>query len=219
MNRIAATLVLTMSCIAFAQHATDSLPLQRHIKRQTITSLDAPAAGLTFAKGFKYLGGQRFTLYGVAEAEQHFFVKTAEDGSIQKFYWVQFERYLSNNTHTYNYTQDRTVQLGGLSFSYDTSAYSDYAGMNRNPASDGAAASALLIKNGLTFPKNMARLRMFHLPTADHRSELMIIYGESLPGDFSMPAGTDRVSLDDTSPETKQLLENVQKGLKIRKRR
>src|SRR5262249_39908043 len=48
--------------------------LERTLKDQVLISTRMPAVRLTFEKDFKYVGGQAFILYGVARAEQHFFV-------------------------------------------------------------------------------------------------------------------------------------------------
>ena len=61
------------------------------------------------------------------------------------------------------------------------------AGMLDDPASDGAAISNLLAKSNRKFPQRAARIRMFHLPTPDKRTELMIIYGEALPENSPVP--------------------------------
>jgi len=47
---------------------------ERVVTGQVIHSRSLPAADLNFDSHFKYAGGQRFELYGVADAEQHFFV-------------------------------------------------------------------------------------------------------------------------------------------------
>jgi hypothetical protein len=65
---------------------------------------------------------------------------------------------------------------------------------NEDPNSDSAAITRLLAKSSLKLPSRAARVRMFHLPTPDHRTELMIIYGEALPEDSKVPLrkeGTD----------------------------
>ena len=64
------------------------------------------------------------SLYGVAEAEQHFFVQSAANGLVERFYWIQFEHYLPTNTHRYDYPSTRTTDIGGLSFIYDTAVFS-----------------------------------------------------------------------------------------------
>ena len=57
-------------------------------------------ATITFDLAVSHIGSQRFTLYGVADAEQHFFVDADLSNTIRRFYWLQFEHYLaSNNDH------------------------------------------------------------------------------------------------------------------------
>src|SRR5262245_61089654 len=85
---------------AFSSQNTSSAPA-RSVKGQVLTSTSLPAVRLTFDKAFKYAGTQDFILYNVALAEQHFFVDADKQGNIKRFYWVQFEGYLPDNTHTY----------------------------------------------------------------------------------------------------------------------
>jgi len=87
---------------------TSLLPLdattpERTVSGQVLSSGHAPMARLALASSFKYAGGQRFILYGVADAEQHFFVDADEAGSIRSFYWVQFEHFLPGKGEAYNY--------------------------------------------------------------------------------------------------------------------
>jgi hypothetical protein len=219
MNRIIFTLLVSL--IGFSQKpATPTSPGLREVRGQTIISKELPAAELTFAKEFHYVGGQVVNLYNMAEAEQHFFVKAESSGVIERFYWVQFEHRLPADQHRYNYPADRTTDIGGLSFIYDVKSWGDYAAeMIEDPASDGAAISRLAGKHKLVFPKHAARVRMFHLPTADRRTELMIIYGEALPEGSPIPVRKEGVPLDKESPEAaRALLENARRDLVIRKR-
>jgi len=219
MQMIRLTLMLLFCAgIANAQ-ASDGSAVQRVVKGQSLESQEAPRATLEFEKGFKYLGGQSFSLYGVAEAEQHLFVKPGSDGSVDRFYWVQFEHYLPSNTHTYNYKPERTTQVGDFQFIYDTAAFNDYSAVNGNPESDGARAVAMLAKNGLSFPKRLARIRMFYLPNPDRRSELMIIYGEALAADAKVVMSDDGSLLDEQSPEVAKMIRmHAADGVKITKR-
>jgi hypothetical protein len=60
---------------------------------------------------------------------------------------------------------------------------------------------------------------MFHLPSADHRTELMIVYGEALPQDTAVPVRKDGVPLDKESPGAAQMfLEHARQGLVIQTR-
>lgn len=188
---------------------------ERQTQGQVLTSSHDPAVKITFAPQFTYVGGQTFLLYGVAEAEQHFYVQAAADGKLQRFYWVQFEHYLPDNQHQYNYPSKRKTDTGGLGFIHDSAVFSDYAGANKNPDSDGGKARALLKKSGLVFPSAMARIRMVHLTDSSRRRELMIIYGEALEGKAPQNA-EEGLEADDKFPElASRLLKHATEGMKI----
>lgn len=212
------SLILCSLALAQDQDRTATRPVQRQVKGQTLISKELPAARFTFDKDYRYLGGQTVNLYGNAEAEQHLFVKAASSGPVERFYWVQFEHFLPSNNRLYDYPADRTADFGSLRFIYDVKGFPDYDAMQaEDPVSDGAAIRRLLAQHNLAFPKKAARVRMFHLPTADRRTELMIIYGEALAEGSKVPVGTDGVALDAAAPDTaKILLEHAQEGLRIR---
>ncbi len=212
-----ATTVFCLVTLSLAQQAQDHLTLQRTVNGQTVSSKDSPAATLTFEDDFKYVGGQRFLLYGVADAEQHFFAHAAKDGAVDRFYWVQFEHYLPDNSYSYNYNSAHTVQIGGLPFLADTEGYRDFGGANSRPDSDGTRARQLFAQHGLTFPKKAARIRMVHLPSPDHRSELMIIYGEALPDSSAVSFSEDGIPIDEKYPAIVQAIrDHALRGLKIK---
>jgi hypothetical protein len=146
-------------------------------------------------------------------------VKAAASGPVQSFCWVQFEHFLPSNKYTYDYKLSGTTDIGGLPFVYDVKSWLDYAANEEeDPHSDGAAIARLLAQHNLAFPERAARVRMFHLPTPDRRTELMIIYGESLPNDSKIPVAKDGVLLDNASPEAaKTLLDHARHSLTIRK--
>lgn len=194
-------LTALVSSLTLAQTASTP-PLQRQVHSQTIISNELPAADLTFEKDFRYVGGQVVNLYGNADAEQHLFVKGPDSGPVQAICWVQFEHFLPTNKMTYEYKSDRSTDVGGLSFLYNVKSFPDYAGMQaEDPRSDGAAIARLLARHGLAFPKRAVRVRLIHLPTPDHRTELMIIYGEAVPEDSVIPVRAEGLRLDDAFPE------------------
>jgi len=215
-----------LTCLSFAAFAlpqnspqsSQLPPAQRRVQGKTIVSNELPAADLTFAADFQYVGAQVVNLYGNALAEQHLFVKTS-GGAVQAFCWIQFEHRLPAYMHPYVYPLPGSTEIGGLPFVYDTKAFLAYDdSLKSDPQSDGFAISKLLATKNLSFPKNAARIRMFHLPTPNHLSELMIIYGESLPADSKIPASADGVLLDEASPDSaKLLLAHVKQSLTIHK--
>jgi hypothetical protein len=203
-----------LSAILFAQQGGPA-KLERQIQGQVLTSKSDPAVQITFAPQFKYAGGQRFLLYGVAEAEQHFYTQSDASGRIERFYWLQFEHYLPDNQHQYDYPSKRTVNLGRLTFIYDTAAFSDYAGAKSNPGSDAAKTRTLLKKAGLALPAATARIRMVHLTDSSKRSELMIIYGEALSGK-APPNSEEGLEADDQLPElAASVRKHAVEGMKI----
>ncbi|MGC2656369.1 MAG: hypothetical protein WA324_00220 [Bryobacteraceae bacterium] len=189
----------------------------RRVQGQTIFSKELPKADLTFSKNFQYAGSQDVTLYGNAEAEQYLFVHASKRGDVDRFYWVQFEHFLASNSRTYDYSSDRKTSIGPIEFMYDVKTWSNYASMQaEDPRSDGGAIVRLLTRHGLRFPENTVRVRMFHFPSAERRSELMIIYGEALARRSDVPVGPDGVSLDQKSPELAlRFLEHAQRDMTI----
>jgi hypothetical protein len=209
--------VLVVSVALLAQSG-NSTRLERHAHGQILVSEHGPAVKITFGPEFKYAGGQRFLLYGVAEAEQHFYVQPAANGEAERFYWIQFEHYLPSNTHQYNYPSKRTTDVGGLNFIYDTAVFSDYAGANTDPASDGGKARTLLKNAGLKFPAAAGRIRMVYLTDSSRRTELMIIYGEALKE--KAPAKAEEgLPADDQFPElAARVRQHALEGMKIERR-
>ncbi len=212
-------ITLLLACTASGQTSSAVAPPLREVRGSTIISKDLPAADLTFGKDFRYIGGQRVNLYGVADAEQHLFAELGTNGLLERFYWVQFEHFLPTTSNTYNSPADRSVDLGGFKFTYDTKSWPDYATLQTDdPASDGVALARMLAQQNLAFPKKAVRLRMFYLPSPDHRSELMIIYGEALSADSSIPVRKDGVDLNkESAPEAVRVLERMKRDLIIHK--
>ena len=189
----------------------------RPVEGRVLTSAEKPAVRLEFAEGFRYAGGQEFILYDVAHAEQHFFVDADAAGKVKRLYWVQFEGYLPDNTHAYDYDSPTKVEIGGLEFFADAFPVST-AGPEQRPDSDGARARAFLTSKGYKMAGDELMMqRLVHLLDEKKRDELMIIYAESLDG-----TGLDAASLKPGGraaarwPDlSKGLLERATKGVRI----
>ena len=195
---------------------SSELPLRRAVAGRTVTSKSDPAAVLEFDAGFQHVGGQRFILYDVADAEQHFFVDADSDGRIRRLFWVQFEGYLPSNTHSYNYRSPRRASIGGLEFVVDT-WFRKTSGPSR-PGSDGARARELLEAKGYRFPEEVASVRLVHLTDDSKRNELMIIYSEDLaPSGLSVDALQPGGSAENRAEELgNQLLSRATSGIQIK---
>lgn len=175
--------VVFTALASLAQDVTHSTPPpdlkpERRVEGQRLSSAHDPAITLEFDKAFKYAGSQRFTLYGSADAEQHFFAEVDPDGSVKRLYWVQFESYLPSNDHTYNY-QGKQVDFGGLHWFYSAAPRVVDPSKGR-PDSDGAHALALFQKKGWRVPREVLMQRLVNITDSSNRKELMIIYAEDL---------------------------------------
>ncbi len=180
--RPTALLVMLLSTNLSAQTA----PI-REVTNGTLISKADPAGSFVVDKSFQYAGGQTIDIMKVAGAEQHFFIDAAADHSIRRFYWIQFERYYPDNSHSYNYSgiKQQPVPIGRLAFMGDIRTSQNYFTMDDRPGSDSKAAENFLRARGFKLDGTFVTLRLFHLPDATRRRELMIIYGEILPSGAS----------------------------------
>ena len=216
---VAATGLLGVAALAYRADATSSSAV-RHVSGRTIFSEEFPKAELSVPKEFQFIGTQSINLYGNAEAEQYLFAESGPENVVKRFYLMQFEHFLPTNNRTYNYDAARTTQIGELKFTYDVKSWPDFAAvLTEDPASDGAAIERLLTERHLSFPHKAVMVRMFHLPSADHRTELMIVYGEALPKDSAVPVRKGGVPLDTESPGLAEMfLKHAREGLVVQTR-
>jgi len=130
-----------------------------------------------------YVGGERFTLYDLADCEIHVFVEADAAKRIRRFYWVQFESYLPSRPDArYNYGEsDRRMGLWGAT-AWVRPSLVDSARQVR-PGSDTERFRAILGRAGYTAPPHFLAVRMVRLlddsqDTGHGRRELMLIYAE-----------------------------------------
>ena len=217
---VAATCVgLWFAAVAYGADRTDQSPL-RHSKGRTIFSEESPKAELRIPRGFRFIGTQQVNLHGNAEAEQYVFARSGRNNIVERFYLIQFEHFLPTNNLTYDYASMRTTQIDNFQFNYDVKSFPNLGALlMEDQGSDGEAMAQLLAKQHLSLPPNTVMVRMFHLPSADHRTELMIIYGEALPQNTAVPVRKGGVQLDSESPDSAQMfLERARRGLIVRSR-
>jgi hypothetical protein len=221
-NLLLAIAIVTFGCVAFAQTQKDTKPappVTRTVSGQVLTSKEMPAVRIEFDKAFKYAGAQSFVLYDVANAEQHFFVDADKDRRMKRFYWVQFEGYLPDNTHSYDYKSPKIVNIGGFDFFADIYARSLKGNLGR-PDSDGNRARAFLESKGFKMGTEVVSQRLVHLVDEAKRNELMIIYVEDLSGTgFSAADLNEGGSAHAQWPNVSEaVLARAQKFMRIRKR-
>jgi hypothetical protein len=153
---------------------------------------------LRFGEEFRYVGVRRFVLKNVADAEQHLFVVGGKDGAVRRLYWVQFEELLPGRGDRYDYSADEEITVGGVLFRRNKSRWD----RPPEPDSDRAAMIALLARHGYRVAPGAVRVRLVHVPAANPREELMIVYAET-----PTPEGGTAPSVDDVQ---RRALEGLQ---------
>ena len=152
---------------------------ERKVAGNVITSEFDPAVRIELPTSVKYVGADRWVLYGIADCELHAFVEADQSKNVQRLYWVQFEGYIPSRPELHHtYDSPRHANIGGLDFYVDTWTRSKDEKIDAG--SDREHIEQLIRAKGYTMPAGMAYVRFVHLLDAEKRKELMIIYGEDL---------------------------------------
>ena len=191
--------VTSVSLLAAAQ-STAPMPLVHSVRGNSL-HVELPGfTSISVQRGFRYAGGQRFILRGVADAEQHAFAEADAAGAIARFYWFQFESLLPAATGAYDYSKDTPLKFAGLDWRAQVRRYTT------PPAPDGdqAALYKLFAARGWRQPLPALRARLVYVPPEDRRQELMIIYAEATPS-----------AAEPTAKESADLIARAQAGLRL----
>lgn len=192
------------ACLLFGTAAGADKAPERTVQGTTITSKSDPAIKITLPASAQYLGADRWDLYNVADAEVHVFVEADAQKKLQRLYWVQFEAYLPDNTHSYDYPFKEKLTHGGLEFDV-TPNFRPTSGPTR-PGSDREHVLAMVAKAGYQLPAETMSVRLVHLLDESKRKELMFIYAEDLAA-----SGFTNEQL--TTPEGQAKWAEIKKGL------
>lgn len=174
MRRYAPVLFLGVALIAQAQTKP-----QRAVHENVIISDQKPNIRIEIPKEARYLGADRWILYGVADCELHVWIEADSNNVVNRLYWVQFEAYLASKAGLrYNYPFTRTTNIGGLDF--DVRARFGANDEQPKPESDSGHVWAMLQASGYKWSRDAMNVRLVYLPDEQKRTELMIIYAEDL---------------------------------------
>jgi len=152
---------------------------ERKVEGNVITSDREPKIRIQVPTSVRYVGADRWALYGIADCELHAFVEADGQKNVERLYWIQFESYLPTKPelkHTYD--SPRHAHIGGLDFYVDTWVRSNDA--TTEQGSDREHIETLIHGKGYNMPAGMMYVRLVHLLDDQKRKELMIIYGEDL---------------------------------------
>ena len=176
-------------------------PAPAHTVRGNTLRVDWPGlTSIQVQRDYRYAGGQRFVLRGVADAEQHAFAAVDQTSAIERFYWFQFESMLPAAKGAYDYSKDAPLSLAGLNWHASVRRYT----APPEPDGDQAALYKLFAAKGWRQPLPALRARLVHVPDPERRTELMIIYAEATTS-----------AAPPTAKESAELLDRAQAGLRL----
>jgi hypothetical protein len=185
--------------LALLQSAAPLTP-QLSVRGNTLR-VDLPGlSSIQVQRDYRYAGGDRFILKGVADAEQHAFAAVDATGAVERFYWFQFESLLPAAKGAYDYSADTPLSIAGLQWHGQVRRYSEAP----EPDGDQAALYKLFAARGWRPPLPALRARLVYVPAGDRRSELMIIYAEATTS-----------AAPPTATESAELLTRAQAGLRL----
>jgi len=167
------TVAIPLAAASIVQLTVAAQPRSNSGTRSSI----GPPLVVTVSPQFRFVDRQRFVLFENSDAEQHVFVESADDGSIRRLVWIQFEAYLPGVAGRYDYlSSQRTIEIDGFKFFADSAPRVEAPSRS---GSDGAYLARLLDRHGLRLPQQRLWQRLVHVGEGD-RSEVMVIYLEDL---------------------------------------
>ena len=171
-------LVLSLMALSTCVTAEVKTP-ERTVHENVITSKHDPKGHVRLPTSARYVGADRWVLFGMADCELHAFVEPDDRHSVQRLYWVQFEGYLPTKPHLHHrYDSPRHATIGDMDFYVDT--WIRAADEKTTAGSDSEHINALIARQGHKMPAAMMCVRLVHLLDKEKRKELMIIYAEDL---------------------------------------
>jgi hypothetical protein len=178
---------LALAVLAAATPAWAQEPAQAMAARVAGSAVEHPGEGVTVRvpSAASYVGGERFTLYGVADCEIHVFIDAGPDRRMNRLWWIQFESYLPDKPDlSYDYAEGNSrMMLGGTPTWVRANPVPTTGPMREG--SDREAVFRILQKGGYPIPPEVMNVRMVQLlddakGSGQGRRELMIIYSENL---------------------------------------
>ena len=154
--------------------------IQRTGQIQTLRSEQLPAIEIRIDPEFRYVGGTSFILYEVARVEQHHFIVSDAERRVLRRLWFQFEGFLEENNHRYDYSGLETLTLNGFTFLHNAYPMNIEEVYRERSTSDSAHVVDFLNEKGYLLSGDLMSHRMIWLDP-ERRNELMIIYSEA-PG-------------------------------------
>ena len=152
---------------------------RRTVEDNLLVSEDDPPLRMRIDERLDFVGELSFVLYNVAYVDLFVFA-TRPAAQQPGLLLVQFEHFLDNNSHTYNYPSPLIVRLGEHEYQYDIMAGNITSRVAERPDSDSARALALLQEKGYRVPDDAMWVRFVRVLDEARRREILFSYSEDL---------------------------------------
>ena len=154
------------------QSSVPKMP-ERSVGNNVLYSADLPEISVQVAEEFEYLGKFDFTLKGIAYGERYIFADV-QNLKVERLFIFQFEGFLPNNEHTYNYDFSRAEEIAGYRVRHNTWAYSNSQSQLEASKGEGALTAFFLASKGLQLEEELMMSRFLMVPDDERRHELII---------------------------------------------
>jgi hypothetical protein len=213
-----------MLMLAASAAAQERAPLAARVEANAVAH---PGEGVTVRvpASARYVGGERFTLYGVADCEVHVFIEADADRRMRRLWWIQFESYRPDKPElSYDYAEGNTrMTLGGIPTWVRANPVPTTGPMREG--SDREAVFRILKRGGYPIPPEVMNVRMVQLlddpkGSGQGRRELMIIYSENLAlaGKSLADLTTDGKPDSRWTPMAEPLIERAMASVQVERR-
>ena len=153
------------------------IPL-RNVQNNLLVSTELPAIRVQVAEPFRYIGKFEFALKGIAAGERYVFVDVVAK-KIKRLFVFQFEGFLPDNNHTYNYDFSEAEMISGHRFRQNTWAYGNEQLLRDSPGDEGALTAQFVREQGFDLEDELIMSRFLTVPDAARRNELILFYLEN----------------------------------------
>jgi hypothetical protein len=158
--------------------------IEIEVQSHLITISGAISLKLLVSDEFEYIGCQEIIIYGTSKVYHYVFAKSTKNDQdkriISKLFFLQYEYYLPEFMHSYNYKSTDIVEFGGILWQRDNfidpATYDDW-----DPQSDFYQLLTFLEKKNLKHPDMAWNNRFATMLNKEKSQELLILYIEGIP--------------------------------------
>jgi pimeloyl-ACP methyl ester carboxylesterase len=142
--------------------------------------LSDPKIAINVDPSLPFVGSFGFDIRDAAHADRWVFAQADASGNVQRLAVVQFERMLPAHRGAYDAHSANQRRIGPLSFEQSVGVYNFAASIAAKPGAEAERTRDLLATKGMKVDADLLVARFETLPSADHRSEILLFYWQDL---------------------------------------